>query len=198
MNSKLYLKLVFFSLHITLLFPILSHAESKFGKMEKSISDEDMEQMKIEQSLLFLSKNDSYFENAVFNFEQLGEKAVDPLVNHLRKNKENEKTVGGVIYTLGRLGPKGARAVPIIMPYINNRNYDLRIAAMSALGKIGKASDKAVPMIREYLNEPDEFTQVTAVRSLESIGTSQAKAIVKDYKKMQLLLKKRREEEQSN
>lgn len=193
MNNWLYLLFVYLSLQIILPFSAL--AESKFGKMEKSISAEALEKMKIEQNLIFLGKSDTYFENSVFNFEQLGEKAVEPLVSHLRSNKDDLKIVTAVIYTLGRLGKNGARAVPIITPYVNNRDYDIRIAAISALGKIGPASEKSIPTIRDYLTDPDEFTRITVVRSLEGIGTPQAKAIVKEYNKMQLLLKKRREEE---
>lgn len=175
--------------------------ESKYKSAIQGISPEALEEMKIEQNLIFLKKTDSYFENAVFNFEQLEQRAVDPLLRHLRNNRDDKQIVTACIYTLGRLGRHSAKAVPTITGYLKNEDYDVRLASIAALGRIGKHSDKAVPELKEFLDDPDEFARTVTLRSLKEIGTPQSTQIAREYEKMQLLIKKRQEaqlEEKNN
>ncbi len=162
--------------------------EKKKEKQVGNFSEKELDEMKQSQLLYYLS-NSNYqsSEYAVNYFTDKGEAGISPLINHLKKNDDNEKIISAVLYTFGRIGPRAARAVPVLMKYLDHDNADIRKTAVAALGKIGKASDPAVPMISDYLNNENEWTRELAHRSLREIGTPQAKAIAKQYeKKLQL------------
>ena len=121
----------------------------------------------------------------------MGEKAVNPLLEHLKKNKDDKKIVNAVLYTLGRLKKNGTRAIPVIMEYLKDPDYDTKVTAVSALGGIGKSAEKSVPALRKLmLKEGDWLTQVT-IRSLGQINTPIAKNAIEDFRKHQLLKKQR-------
>jgi HEAT repeat protein len=151
-------------------------------KRQGSFSAEELDDMKQSQLLYYLSnQNYQSSEYAVYYFEQKGEPGVTPLLKHLKKNEDEDKVVSAVLYTFGRIGPEAARAVPVIMKYLEHENTDIRKTAISSLGKIGKASEPAVPKIAEYLSDENEWTRTLALRSLKEIGTPAAKSIARQY-----------------
>ena len=157
-----------------------------------TISREALEKMKLDQNFEHLV-GDRYnnFETAVYNFEKMGEKAVDHLVRYLRSNRDEEKVVNNVLYTLGRLGKNGERAVPLITSYLSSSNYDYKAAAIAALGRIGKSSEKALPQIKPLLYSEDEWLRHLAERTLRDIDTPQSLAMLKEMKKFEMLKKQR-------
>ncbi len=153
-------------------------------KMRGSFSEEDMEQMRLYQYLQGISSpNYQVAEKATFYFEQRGAIRVPDLMRWLKRYNDDDKRISAVIYTFGRMGKNSARAVPIIMQYLDYENEEIRKTTMSALGKIGPASEPAVPKIAKFLESKDEWTRLLALRSLKNIGTPQAKEIAELYEK---------------
>ena len=170
--------------------------EAKPKKKEGNFSAKELDAMKQSQLLTYLSNaNVQSSEYAIFYFEQKGEAGVSPLLRYMKEHDDNEKIVSSVIYTLGRVGKKASRAVPVLTKYLSYQSMDIRNTTIASLGKIGKASDPAVPIIAEYLEADDEWTRNIALRSLKDIGTPQAKAIAQQYdKKLQLQEERRKAE----
>lgn len=156
------------------------------------LSQDALEKMKIEQDLENLSSDIYAFsENATYNFEKRGAKALSPLLEHLKNNRNNQEIVSDVIYALGRLGEKARPAVPVIASYVNFPDRDMKITAMSALARIGKYAEKAIPNIKKNLYSDDEWIRTVAKRTLEDIGTRSALITLKEMEKYNLLLKKK-------
>ena len=167
-------------------------------KMRGSFTEEQMEEMRLYQHLGNISSpNYQVSEYATFFFEQRGEKVVSPLLNLLKNKKGNPKVESAVIYTFGRMGPKAARAVPIVTKYLvkEDSSEDLKMTALAALGKIGKASDPSVPEIAKFLDSDKEWTRVLALRSLKEINTPQSKSIAIIYEKKLKLEEERKNKE---
>ena len=201
---------------ISFLAPAISHAQEKHGetssgsaqkasesgasgKAEKpatAFTPEEMDEMRQSQHLdNIASSNFQIQEFATYYFEQKGEPGVTPLLAHLKRHRNDPKTVTAVIYTLGRVGPKAARAAPIIARYLNDENMEIRTTSIAALGKIGKASDPFVPDIAKYLESDNESTKLLALRSLKQIGTPRSKSIATQYEN-QIKLEQERKNQQ--
>jgi HEAT repeat protein len=166
-------------------------------KMRGSFTEEQMEEMRLYQHLGNISSpNYQVSEYATFFFEQRGEKVIPPLLNLLKHKKGNQKVESAIIYTFGRMGPKAARAVPIITKYlIIDGTEDIKMTSLAALGKIGKASDPSVPEIAKFLDADNEWMRTLALRSLREINTPQAKAIANVYEKKLKLEEERKNRE---
>lgn len=172
-------------------------AEAKKKKKENKLSNlsqETIEAMLLEQNLVNLEASEyNFFESAVYNFEKMGEDAVAPLLEHLKNNRNDPSVVNSVIYTLGRLKKNGARAVPILMTYLKNSDYDTKVTTVSALGKIGKPAEMAIPKLKALLYDDEDWLTKVTKRTLKDIGTPMATAALEEYKKYVLLKKKRKE-----
>jgi len=172
------------------------HGAAEAPKVEVpkgNFSKEQLDAMKQSQLLTYLANpNYQSSEYAVYYFEQKGEHGVPALLAYLKKNEDKERVLSAVIYTLGRVGKKASRAVPIVSKYLSHDNPDVQTAAIAALGKMGKASEPAVPIIADFLNNRNEWTRTLALRSLKEINTSQAKAIAKQYENNLKLQEERR------
>ncbi|MDX1950471.1 MAG: HEAT repeat domain-containing protein [Rickettsiales bacterium] len=179
---KKFLKIFFL---IAIIFQQFNCVEVSYARREaiQGISKEDLQKMTIDQNIQFLEKTDSYFEVAVRKLAEIGENSVDPLLEHLRDNRDNKQIVTATIYTLGRIGPKSARAIPTINNFVRSDEIDIRNAAISALGRIGRKSERSIPLIKDALTDENEFTRTLAYRALIGIGTPQAKSIAKEYQK---------------
>jgi HEAT repeat protein len=192
-------------LKITIIFclafaPFFVQANSPKSKKKvqnklSNMSVEALEKMRLDQNLINLS-NDNYqvFETTVYYFETTKGKYLNALLDHLKSNKEDNKIVIAVIYTLGRMGGSSARAVPVLIPYINNPDRDIALTAISALGRIGSASDKAVGQLQQLVfDENDKLLSTASLRALKEINTPNALAIVKEYENIKMLEKKRKQ-----
>ncbi len=165
-------------------------------KKQGNFTTEDLDQMKQSMLLDYLS-NDNYqsSEYATYYFEQKGEEGIKPLLAYMKSNEDNLKKVSAIIYTLGRVGPKAARAVPVLTKYLSHENFDIRKTTISALGKIGKASDPAVPDIARYLDSDDAWMRQLALRSLKDIKTPQSISIATQYENKLKLEEERKAKE---
>ncbi|HCR85947.1 MAG TPA: hypothetical protein DIV86_04645 [Alphaproteobacteria bacterium] len=185
-----------FFLVILLLVP-QAFSQEKF-KREKisTLSKEAMEEMRLQQNLDNLTiANYQAFERTVYYFLNLKDKAIMPLVEHLKSNKNNDDVVIPTIYTLGRLGNKASKAVSVIMPFLSSPNRDIVFTTISALGKIGKASDKAVPQLYPIAyDQTDMVLNKAALIALERINTPNSMAILQEIKNIEILEKKRKEQ----
>jgi HEAT repeat protein len=75
---------------------------------------------------------------------------------------------------LRELGPKGARAVPILIEAMKNKTTGLRRNAGYTLGHMGAA---AVPALMEALRDDDREVRIDAAYALGHIGPDAAKAV---------------------
>jgi hypothetical protein len=169
----------------------------KAKKENQSLSDEAIEELRVEQNLDSLS-NPNYivFESSVYQWEQRGEGGVNYLIQHLKRNDDDKKIIRNVIYTIGRLGPKAARAVPILIPYLSHKDGEIRGTAVAALGKIGKPAEKAIPQIKAVLYDENKWAKDQAIVALERIGTKEASKSIIEFKKLQAAKERDRAKEE--
>jgi hypothetical protein len=169
----------------------------KDKKPDETTTARAIEQLKIDQDLQNLTNNSSlYIEKAVFAFESRGEAGVQPLANFLRSNKNNDRIVSSVLYTFGRMGSNAAKAVPVIVPYLKNKNREIRGTAVASLGKIGRPAEPAISLIQELLFDEDEWVRERAYKSLLDMRTSKSRKLAKEYKRLEdIKLKRKRMEE---
>lgn len=190
---------IFIVLIVITCFTNNADARKKKKNNLSNLSKEAIEEMKLEQNLVNLSGNEyNYFESAVYNFEKMGEDAVNPLLEHLKKNQDDKKIVNAVLYTLGRLKGNGARAVPTIMMYLKNPDYDTKVTAVSALGRIGEASEKAIPVLKTLLYDEEDWLTAVTKRTLRDMDTPMSRAALEEFNKYNLLKKRRKEMSANN
>ena len=95
-------------------------------------------------------------------------KSVEQLQQMLRS--DDVATQVQACYGLGRLGPRGAPAVPLLTPRLHSREVLVRENAALALGKIGPAAREAVGGLTELLRDPDWRIRRQAAMALGEIG----------------------------
>jgi HEAT repeat protein len=68
---------------------------------------------------------------------------------------------------VARLGAPAADAVPPLTRLLDDREYEVRLAAADALGRIGPAAKPAVAKLKELRADP--MVRTTAQRALDKI-----------------------------
>jgi len=79
---------------------------------------------------------------------------------------EDEEAAGATVRTLGKW--KIQKAVPLILPFLNDEKERRRVIAANALGEIGDPA--AVPALIEALEDPYFTVRKCAARALTAIG----------------------------
>ena len=103
-----------------------------------------------------------------------------PIANRLAlqmamaRNSDDVDLVETVERALGRIGP---RAVPAILPLLNDPNPQTRIAAAKVIGRIGPPAADAVPALTQLLEDEDEDVQRAAAFALGEIGPAAESAV---------------------
>ena len=111
--------------------------------------------------------------DAVYTLGAVGEPAVGPLVEVLRRTAEpveitDEPILTHAAYALSAIG---AAAVPVLTSVLNNdAAWWVRATAADILGDIGTPAAESVPALIQALNDPSEWVRRNAVNALGTIG----------------------------
>jgi HEAT repeat protein len=90
-------------------------------------------------------------------------RAVEPLVEHLRKNAHGAKEA---------LRGFGAAATPALLPHLGDPERSMRISVVEALGQTG--DPEAVPALITALDDPEESVGYFAALALGELGDARA------------------------
>ncbi len=131
-------------------------------------------------------------ENAMREFEEMGEEAVPHLTAVLRDKDQEKKVHLNAIYALGRLGKDGRRGVSAIITYLRRNDEDFKAVSAIALGKIGKSARDAVVPLSQLLFDESPWVIKSARDALLKIGTEQAQKSVADWDELQNKIEIRR------
>ena len=111
--------------------------------------------------------------NAVYTLGAVGESAVDPLIETLRRTAEpleitDEPILTHAAYALSAIGEA---AVPALTSVLNGDiTWWVRATAADILGDIGKPAAEAIPALIQALDDPSEWVRRNAVNALGTIG----------------------------
>ena len=92
----------------------------------------------------------------------------------MARTSDDVDLVETVERALGRIGP---RAVPAILPLLNDPNPQTRIAAAKVIGRIGPPAAEAVPALTQMLDDEDEDVRRAAAFALGEIGPAAESAV---------------------
>ena len=79
--------------------------------------------------------------------------------------------------SLGKLGPAGIDALPLLIEFTTHPDETLREHAAEAIGDIGPTAAAGIPALRECLDDPATKVRRDAVRSLGYLGSAAMPAI---------------------
>jgi len=97
----------------------------------------------------------------------LGEAAVEPLIQVLRKSDGAKLILWDVVHTLALI--KGERAVEVLLETLTHPEYLARAAAREELARIGET--RAIkPLLEVLAHDIELFEREGAARSLEALG----------------------------
>lgn len=122
-------------------------------------------------------KNDVRQIEAMDSLEELGVRALPLLIVALEN--ENEEVKASVSEVIGRLGPKGAAAIPKLTELVGDKVIRTKQASIWALGAIGKSAKSAESAIVTELDSKDEKVVEEAILVLERIGADKPETFEK-------------------
>ncbi len=80
-------------------------------------------------------------------------------------------------YSLGRLGPKGHKAVPALIRRVEqDEEFGVRQIAMAALALIGREAKAAIPCLIQILKTGDKAFRLEAIQAIARIGPASKEA----------------------
>ena len=142
----------------------------------------DIEELKSNQDVKGLIKalgykSEDYLipNNAAFALVEIGEPAVEPLIEALKN--ENSQVRGRAAFALGGIGD--IRAVEPLIEALNDTSI-IRSNAAAALGKIGDA--RAVEPLIKVLDDEDETVQLNVTDALVKIGEPSVEPLIEALK----------------
>jgi len=129
----------------------------------------------LEYHMTFLdSHNEERFEQAVYAARLDPEKALPQLSERLSaSNLKEERLRSNILYIYGRIGEKAKKTMPEILPFLKNKNPDLRATAARALGRIGNNS--AIGPLSALLRDKDTWVRENAIKALKDIDSPRAR-----------------------
>lgn len=98
--------------------------------------------------------------------------ALETLVQVLEDETMDVEARWNAARTLGKLGPAGAAAVPVLTEHLQDSQATVREHAAEALGDIGPPAEESVEELVAVLDDPAVRVRRDAVRSLGQIGGS--------------------------
>jgi len=104
--------------------------------------------------------------------------ALQALVAVLTDKKLDSETRWNAARTLGKLGPNGVDAIPVLVESLEDEAATVREHSAEALGDIGPLAADAVPDLVSVLDDPATRVRRDAVRSLGQIGKASRQAIL--------------------
>jgi HEAT repeat protein len=116
---------------------------------------------------------------ATAGFEVLGAKAQSavPALVRITNLNISPTSKASAIRALGSIGPPAKEAVPSLLQWTTDANYDVRFSSIYALAQIGAEPERVVPVLIRALKEPDIDVQTKAVSALEHFGLDAKPAV---------------------
>lgn len=112
-------------------------------------------------------KSKYVFRNAIKILVLIGQnKTLDTLLSMIKIEKDTER-IANIIEALGYF--KDKRALKIILTFINNPNWLIKMKTAASLGKIG--NKKIINILLNMLKDPNEFVKESAIIALGGVGT---------------------------
>ncbi len=90
-------------------------------------------------------------------------------VQQVLESATDAETQREAIYALGNIGKASAKAVPLLIKFLNGSSDELRNAAIFALGGIGPDADEATAELLDLVESASGFTKQAAVWALVRI-----------------------------
>lgn len=79
--------------------------------------------------------------------------------------------------SLGAIGSAANDAVPVLIPFIYEKDTIIKTASANALTKIGKASNEAIPQLIKLLKHKDANVRLRAISELSDLGKAAGLAL---------------------
>lgn len=115
------------------------------------------------------SDEDQLVSNAANHLVLLGEPAVRPLLEALRRKRPNDRADvvrRNCIFSLGRLGPRAAAAADVLREFAEHG--PARVAALEALATVTAGDAAFQPLFKRLLDDSDEYVRRAAVAGVAS------------------------------
>jgi len=109
--------------------------------------------------------------------------ALPALIAVLTDKSLDSETRWNAARTLGKLGPEGVDAIPVLVESLKDEAATVREHSAEALGDIGPPAAGAVPDLVGVLDDPATRVRRDAVRSLGQIGEA-SRAAIAEMKKL--------------
>lgn len=103
-------------------------------------------------------------------------KSMVPNLSKALKAEEDEHVVAELISALAEIGSPASSAIPLITPYLNSVNPELRMIAIYALARFGKASQSAVPVLEKELAARNGIERAVTLWALTKIDPNPNRA----------------------
>jgi HEAT repeat protein len=97
------------------------------------------------------------------------EDAISDLIDAF-KSADDESQRAAAARAIGNIGPKAAKAVPVLMGALGEKGFRIRVAALLALAKMGPKAAPAVALLAEILKDPAPRFRELAAHALGEIG----------------------------
>lgn len=120
---------------------------------------------------------------ALSEYRGAAKSALPALVAVLIDKSLDSETRWNAARTLGKLGPDGVEAIPVLVDSLKDDAATVREHAAEALGDIGPAAADTVPALVAVLDDPATRVRRDAVRSLGQIGEA-SRPTIADMKKL--------------
>jgi HEAT repeat protein len=106
----------------------------------------------------------------------LGEPGIEYLVRILR-DKDLSRLHSTVAYSIYRIGPDGASAVPALIETLDSRDDRARYMAILALGEVGPGAKAGLAKLKHRIRLEDERTQIEIAEAIFKIKPSEPEPI---------------------
>ncbi len=96
--------------------------------------------------------------------------ALPDLIKLLQDETKDTETRWNAARALGKLGPEGIDALPVLIEYCTHAEETIREHAVEAIGDIGPTATAGIPALIDCLDDPATRVRRDAVRSLGYFG----------------------------
>lgn len=125
------------------------------------------------------TSNEELLEQAFWQIEQLGKYAVPQLVRIIADDNTAYIERINAIYAMGRLGAEGQKGVNVLLPYLRDKDFQVRGVTVRSLGKIADRGSEH--NIEPLLDDESRWVVEGAEIALKKINSSLAKAMLKEH-----------------
>lgn len=119
---------------------------------------------------LLESEHAAVVARALSSYRGEAKPALPALVALLKNESKDIETRWNAARTLGKLGPEGIEALPVLMEFTKHTDDTIREHAAEAIGDIGPTAVEGIPALVACLTDPVTKVRRDAVRSLGYLG----------------------------